>query len=291
MKGAFDMLNIGKFSTNNYINSVGFDWEVVDNDIYKIEFNNDLNRDEYYLKEDYKNVDKGIRFNKDGSIDKRHCNKVAGVSSEVYGFNTDEIGRMIKFFNESIENAPDENKKQIAQRNKLIFIIGLNVGLRASDLTKVRWNFFFDEDGNFRDFYMLQPQKTKKTRKFVKIFFNQTVKKVIEEYISYYPIEDMNDYLFKSRKGNNPISERSLWRIIVDASKEVGIKHNVGTHSLRKSWAFHIWHDAEDKNKALVMLQQCMNHSSTVTTLKYIGVLDTEKKDMYESIELGMEFL
>ncbi len=285
------MLNIGKFSTNNYINSVGFDWKVIENDIYKVDLDNDLNRGEYYLEENYEATNKVIRLNKDGSIDKRHCNKVAGVSSEVYGFNTDEIGRMIKFFNEHIENASDQNKKQIARRNKLIFIIGLNVGLRASDLTKLRWNFFYDSNGKFREFYMLQPQKTKKTRKFVKIFFNETVKEIIEEYISYYPIEDMNDYLFKSRKGNNPISERSLWRIIVDTATEANIKRNVGSHSLRKSWAFHIWHDAKDKNKALVMLQQCLNHSSSMTTLKYIGVLDEEKKDMYKSIELGKEFL
>ena len=31
-----------------------------------------------------------VRYNKDGSIDKRHTNKVAGVSSEVYPFTTQE---------------------------------------------------------------------------------------------------------------------------------------------------------------------------------------------------------
>ena len=232
-----------------------------------------------------------VRYNKDGSIDKRHPNKVAGTSSEVYAFNEEEIKQMIDLFDEKIDKAPDENKRQIACRNKMLFLIGLNVGLRASDLTTLRWNFFYEDNGDFKQYYMLQPKKTKKTGKFVKIYLNQTVKKAITNYAKEYPIQDLNDYLFKSRKGDKPISEKALWNILNEAANEVGIKKNIGSHSLRKSWAFHIWHNAEDKNKALVMLQQCLNHSSTVTTLKYIGVMDEEKKDMYESIELGFDYI
>ena len=37
-----------------------------------------------------------IKLNKDGSVDKRHCNKVAGISSEVYPFTSEqEIKAMI----------------------------------------------------------------------------------------------------------------------------------------------------------------------------------------------------
>ena len=46
-----------------------------------------------------------------------------------------------------------------------------------------------------------------------------------------------------------------------------------------------------DKSKALTILQKCFNHSSVETTLKYIGLLDSEIKEMYNSIELGMEYI
>ena len=233
-----------------------------------------------------------VRYNKDGSIDKRHPNSVAGVSCEVYPFTSEEeIKGMIDVFNKHIEEASNENKRQIACRNKMMFLVGINIGLRASDLCRLQWSFFYNENGIFKEFYTLMPKKTQKHKKFVKIFFNKTVKKAIENYTNNYPIENMEDYLFKSRKGDKYLTEISLGRIIKDAAKEAGIEKNICSHSLRKTWAYTIWHNADDKSKALVMLQQCLAHSDSVTTMKYIGIMDEEKKDMYESVELGLNFI
>ena len=235
-----------------------------------------------------------VRYNKDGSIDKRHSNsnKAAGVSSEVYPFDTaEEIKAMIDVFNKRIEEATDENKRWIAHRNKMLFLIGINVGLRASDLITLKWNFFYNEDGTFKCFYTLMPKKTRKQKKFVKLYFNQVVKKAIEDYIAEYPIQDINDYLFKSRKGDKCITEISLGRIIKDAADEAGIEKNICSHSLRKSFGFWAWHNAEDKNKALVTLQMLFNHSDTQTTMRYIGLLGSEIEDMFNSVDLGLDFI
>jgi integrase len=233
-----------------------------------------------------------VRYNKDGSIDKRRPNKEAGKSTEVYPFTSEEeIKAMIDVFDERIKNAPTDTKRWVACRNKMLFLIGINVGLRASDLAPLKWSFFYNEDGTFKEFYTLMPKKTRKAKKFVKIFFNQTVKKAIENYVSDYPIRSLDDYVFKSREGDGYIVEQSLGRIIKDAAKQAGIKQNVCSHSLRKTWAFNIWHNAENQHKALVMLQQCLNHSDTISTMKYIGIMDEEKKEMYESIELGLDLI
>lgn len=233
-----------------------------------------------------------VRYNKDGTVSKVRSHKVAGISSEVYAFQSEaEIKAMIDVFDNKIKNAPDDNKRWIASRNKMMFLIGINVGLRASDLAPLQWNFFYNDDGTFKDFYTLQPKKTKKTKKFVKIFFNQTVKKAIESYVNDYPIEDIKGYLFQSREGDSHITEKSLGRIIKDAAEEAGIPQNICSHSLRKTWAYTIWHNAEDKSKALVMLQQCLAHSDSMTTMRYIGILDEEKKDMYESVEIGFDYI
>ena len=128
-----------------------------------------------------------VRYNKDGSIDKRHTNKVAGVSSEVYPFTTEaEIKSMIDVFNKHIDEATNDNQRQIACRNKLLFLIGINLGIRASDLCGLRYSFFINSDGSFKDYYSLQPKKTKKTGKYVKLFFNETVKKAIADYVKEY---------------------------------------------------------------------------------------------------------
>lgn len=234
---------------------------------------------------------KEVKLNKDGTISKIRCNKVAGVSSEVYPFTSEvEIKAMIDVFNKRIEEAPDENKKQIACRNKMLFLIGINIGIRASDLCGLKYNFFLKEDGTFKDSYSLQPKKTKKTGKYVKLYFNQSVKKAIADYIEKYPVEDMNEYLFKSRK-SGAITEKSLWKIIVDATAEAGIEKNVGSHTLRKTFGYHIWHNAQDKEKALVLLMAIFNHSSVATTKKYIGLMDEEIEDVFNSLNLGLDFI
>lgn len=239
---------------------------------------------------------KEVKYNKDGTINRSHCNRIAGESSEVYAFQTkEEIADMIEVFDRHIEESANNEQRQIACRNKLLFIIGINVGIRGSDLRTLKWNFFFDkqEDGTmkFKKLYVLQPMKQRKQKKFVKLFFNQTVQTAINNYISEYPIENYDDYLFYSRKGDEPINVKSLWRIIKDAASEAGIEQNIGSHSLRKTWGFWCWHQAENKDKALVTLQQCFNHSSTQVTMRYIGLLDEEIEEMYNSIELGLDLI
>ncbi|MCM1231329.1 MAG: hypothetical protein NC489_14505 [Ruminococcus flavefaciens] len=76
-------------------------------------------------------------------IKKTHCNKIAGKSSEVYAFRTkEEISAMINVLNKHIENATNDNQRQIAVQNKMLFLIGINVGIRASDLHDLQWNIF-----------------------------------------------------------------------------------------------------------------------------------------------------
>lgn len=238
--------------------------------------------------------EKKVKYNLDGSIKKTKNNKVAGVTSEVYAFRTkEEIDAMISVFDGHIANAKGDHHRKVAYRNKMLFIIGINVGIRASDLRALRWSFFYEksEDGElvFKKFYKLQPQKQKKYGKFVPMFFNPTVQIAIEDFVRKYPIRNLDDYLFLSQKGNGAMEVDTIRNIIKDAAYEAGIKQNIGSHSLRKSFGFWAWHNAQDKNKALVILQQIFSHSSPQTTARYIGILDNEIEDMFWSLNLGLE--
>jgi integrase len=260
-------------------------------------FNTAINRIEYpKIIHIVKGEEKEIKYTKDGKVKQTKCHKTSGKSSEVYAFKSEEeIKSVIGIFDKHIAEATNNHQRQIAYRNKLLFIIGINIGIRASDLRTLQWNFFFDkqDDGTlkFKNFYVLQPMKQKKQKKFVKLFFNQTVQKIIEAYVNEYPIRDLNDYLFFSREGNDAITVQTLWKIIKDIASEAGIEQNIGSHSLRKTFGYWCWHQADDKDKALVILQQIFNHSSTQITLKYIGVLDNEIEDMFDSLELGLNMI
>lgn len=215
-------------------------------------------------------------------------NRKAGTSSEVYAFKTfEEIQAMIDVFDKHIADADTPDHERIARRNKMLFIIGTNISIRGSDISQLRWKDFFYKNLEMKEGTRIQPIKTRRTGKYVTLFFNQAVRKGIEDYISLYPIEDLNDYLFSSRKGES-ISRMSIGRIIKSAAKEAGIKQNINSHSLRKTFGYWVWHDSKDKEEALTMLQIIFGHNSTQDTKKYIGICDNDIKKVFNSICLGV---
>lgn len=227
----------------------------------------------------------------DGTYDNR-----AGKKCEVYAFRTDdEIKAMIDVYNKHIEEANTNGKRKICCRNKMLFVIGINIGVRASDLRLLTWDFFFEKnlDGSlrFRKSYNLRPKKTQKTGKYVNLYFNDAVKKIISWYVSQYPIENINDYVFKSRKGDGPITVDSMWDIIKTTAKEAGIHQNIGSHSMRKTWSRRLYDNAKDKSQAVVLLQTILNHSSASVTLKYIGILNDEIEEAFDGMNLGFDFI
>ena len=228
-----------------------------------------------------------IKLNKDGTVKKTKCNKQAGKSSEVFAFRTEEeIKSVYNVLDRRIESATNAEDKQIAYRNKLLFALGIHLGIRASDLRTLKWSFFFDTDGEFRESYTIQPKKQRKYHKFVTLFFNDTIKKAVKNYLSVYPYKDINAFIFKSREGTGAITEATIWNIIDKVAKEAGIKQNIGSHSLRKTFGYWIWHNAEDKSKALVILMRIFGHSDTATTAKYIGITTDEISETFDSIAL-----
>lgn len=220
----------------------------------------------------------------------------AGKSVEVFAFKTDdEIKAMIDVFDRHINEAIGGTPKMLACRNKMLFIIGVNVGLRASDLRTLTWDFFFEQmpNGNlkFRDGYSIRPKKTSKRNKYVHLRFNDAVKRVIKWYIDMYPIENVKNYVFISRQGDDAISVDTMWRVIKNTAKEAGIKQNIGSHSLRKSFCRRLYDNANDKSKALVVLQKILNHSSSLTTLSYIGITNDDMDDAFDSINIGIDWI
>ena len=253
----------------------------------------------YPIKDQEKNVipfkvinsDKPIKRNKDGSVCKIKNNRVAGVSTEVFFLSTSEKMAMEEVFRLRIKSVSSPARLKVAHRNLLLFNMGIQAGLRASDLCVLKWSFFFEEKDfiesrslTYKPHGTLMPQKTRSHRKFVTINFSNSLKKAIQEYINIYPIENLDDYIFTSQKGHKPIEPQYVWDILDKAAYDAGVNHNVGSHSLRKTFGYHIWHNAEDKGKALITLQQTFNHSSSDTTLRYIGVTHEDRQEIFDII-------
>lgn len=85
-------------------------------------------------------------------------------------------------------------------------------------------------------------------------------------------------------KGHDPIGRKTVHKFIKDAGKDVGIKENISTHSMRKSAAYNIYINNIKKNPAIIeILQKMLNHSSSSTTLRYLGITQDIMDEVYLS--------
>lgn len=199
-------------------------------------------------------------------------NYKVGEKQEVYPFRTQEDLELM--YNHFIE------KKQY--RNALMFVIGINVGLRASDLLELKWSQIFDEDGNVVNGITVKEEKTEKFRTF---YLNDSCKTAFIEYCHGKKM-NQDEYVFSSRKGNGHIEVRPAGLILKNAAKAVGIKYNVGTHSMRKTFGY--WQLKAHKDDALFLchLQEMFNHSSPQITLRYCGLAEEEMEQYYNDVNL-----
>lgn len=184
---------------------------------------------------------------------------------------------------EPIRNVKDINKiKQylLGKKNKrdyCIFVVGINVGLRAGDLLSLKISDVTDGKTIFDD-VTIKEQKTSKIKTFT---LNKSSKEAIKLYLDTLSNIDLNEYLFKSRKGEH-LGVRPLHHIIKTTLRDLGIKGNYGTHTLRKTMAFHRYQN----NVPIETLQKLLNHSSSAITLRYIGITKEVISDCYNAINL-----
>lgn len=148
-------------------------------------------------------------------------------------------------------------------RDYLLFVTGINTGLRISDLIKLKV-----KDVRDLTHILIKEEKTGKQKRFL---INSNLKELFDNYIKNLPDEE---YLFKSRQGRNQhITRVQAYRIINNAVKNSGVADQIGTHTLRKTFGYHHYQQFKD----VAVLQFIFNHSAPSVTLRYIGINDDIK--------------
>ncbi len=154
-------------------------------------------------------------------------------------------------------------------RDLLLFIVGINSSLRISDLLRLKV-------GDISDSHIYMTESKTGKRKRIKI--NSSIRRAASELIPDNASSD--DWLFPSRSGGNPISRSQAWRILNKAARLAGIKSPIGTHSLRKTFAYH----AYSNGASLPVLMRVLNHGSQRETLRYIGIEAEQIDEIYIDI-------
>ena len=180
-------------------------------------------------------------------------------------------------------------------RDNMLFIVGINFGLRVSDLRTLRFSNLINDDFTFRDRFPILEKKTKNTRKRQKnryITINSAVIDAVTLYLENTPGVRLDDYMFKSASNNSigknvPISKQGVDLMLKGVARDLGLGNRMATHSLRKTFAYHQMVMSGNDPRKLLLLQKMFGHSSAAQTLDYIGITSEEIDDAYRNLNLG----
>jgi integrase len=152
-------------------------------------------------------------------------------------------------------------------RDHLLFVMGVNNGIRVVDLIKLKVKDVRDKKAG--DTVKITESKTGKNNIIV---INKTVHKALNNYLNMMQPND-EDYLFPSRKGNSHIGSQRVSKLVKQWTSAINLKGRFGNHSLRKTWGFV---QRTKYGVGFEIICKRYNHSSPAITMRYLGIQDRE---------------
>ena len=171
--------------------------------------------------------------------------------------NESDIGKIKKFLSGN-------------KRDLFFFVLGINTGIRAGDLLKLRI-----KDLKYTALGGQIPIIEEKTGKRNYIIINKTVYKAFQDYLQEYNPGD-NDFILFSRKGDrqeNHLHIFSMSRIVKQWFEDLNMPGSWGCHSMRKTWGY------QQRVKYGVdwsIICRRYNHSNPSVTMRYLGITADE---------------
>ena len=153
-------------------------------------------------------------------------------------------------------------------RDLLLFVMGINNGLRAGDLLKLKV-------GQVRHLKPGQSISIRegKTGKTNILMMNRSTYKVLQRYLDELQPAD-GDFLFKSNKGKNrPLTVSYVNNLVKAWCRSVNLKGNYGAHTLRKTFGYI---QRTVYGVGFEVLAKRFNHSNPRITMRYLGITDAE---------------
>lgn len=168
--------------------------------------------------------------------------------------------------------------ESIHQKWSTMFKIGVLTGLRVSDILNLK----------VEDVQLSIRIKEQKTSKYRKINIPDSVYIELKKYIRTYKLSK-GDYLIFSNKKDcegkqKSVSRQQAYRVLRDAGNMCGLSETIGTHGMRKTMAYHLY----QKDKDIALVQYILNHSSSETTLRYIGVRQEQADKVLEDLSVDL---
>jgi integrase len=171
-----------------------------------------------------------------------------------------------------IEEMKKVLKEEYSMRDYVLFICGINLGMRITDLLRVKIKEFN------KPHIIVREEKTDKVNKFL---INKEIRAIVLEYAAG---KDPEGFLFAAANNKKkPISRQYAHRILKEAGLKCGLD-NVGTHSMRKTFGYFYYKHTKD----VARLQDIFNHSAPSVTKRYIGITREEIDESLDGFTIGL---
>jgi integrase len=167
--------------------------------------------------------------------------------------------------------------------------VGINVGLRGSDLLALSWAHVLGEDGLIGKVIEVKESKTGKLRR---IAVSQSLRAALSAWLhvcagnaqgsgsngaqaksrTLNPADVTDDNLLFPNGNGRAMSIQRLHQLVREWASKAGVRGHFGSHSLRKTFGYHL----RKAGIELPVLMKVFSHSSQSMTLRYLGITDDE---------------
>jgi len=153
-------------------------------------------------------------------------------------------------------------------RDLLLFTMGINNGLRISDLLSIKVaQVRHLKPGEYINI------KESKTGKQNILMVNKAVHKALKNYLDTAQPDD-EEYLFASRQGGErPVTAQRVHQMVKSWTKAFNLPGNYGTHTLRKTFGYI---QRTHYGTGFEILAKRFNHNSPAVTMRYLGLSSDE---------------
>ena len=221
-----------------------------------------------------------------------------------------------------LKRVSDYFYKNQKYREWCMFMVGINCGLRVSDLVRLRVDDFavLRPNGTWQvrpigHCFRLKPKKTDKENKYVEVQITREMCKALQIYFDkvggpngkYQKFFLTKGWLFPTTHGSistskrtetnpkepgDPIDEDTFGHDIRKCGRELHLGYPIGTHTLRKTFGYRMFRQYQSNGEgesALIELQGIFNHSKPSITRKYIGLQDEHRRNMIRDYDCGID--
>lgn len=174
-----------------------------------------------------------------------------------------------------------------AWRDLLIWVIGGFTAFRVSDYCDLTWESLLGSDS-----LRIVEKKTSRLSKAARgVVFSEELKEIIDECAN-----NLNPYrlphrlVFTRKRGPTPasghISRAGINVAITAIANRYGVSKHVSSHSLRKTFAFHVYESLGANHESLLIVQEMLGHRNIEITKRYLGITKETIKKVYMGLSI-----